>query len=116
MKQTTILTHATHVNGWEPVVYMSCMGQNCRLFHVSNLSVRNFRIFLLMYTGSVSAVVCWLAPGTSDAYLRGRIGFASLHSQRFIPGPILSADQLTRAALGVIDPSRITPLSYTYWL
>ena len=62
-----------------------------------------------MYTGSVSAVVCWLAPGTSDAYLRGRIGFASLHSQRFIPGPILSADQLTRAALGVIDPSRIIP-------
>ena len=62
-----------------------------------------------MYTGSVSAVVCWLAPGTSDAYLRGRIGFASLHSQCFIPGSILSADQLTRAALGVIDTSRITP-------
>ena len=31
---------------------MSCMSQNLRLFHVSNLSVRNFRIFLLMYTGS----------------------------------------------------------------
>ena len=28
------------------------MSQNFRLFHVSNLSVRNFRIFLLMYTGS----------------------------------------------------------------
>ena len=42
----------THVNGWEPAVYMSCMSQNFRLFHVSNLSVRNFRIFLLMYTGS----------------------------------------------------------------
>ena len=27
------------------------MSQNFRLFHVSNLSVRNFRIFLLMYTG-----------------------------------------------------------------
>ena len=52
MKQTEILTHATHVNGWEPAVYMSCMSQNFRLFHVSNLSVRNFRIFLLMYTGS----------------------------------------------------------------
>ena len=23
-----ILTHATHVNGWEPAVYMSCMSQN----------------------------------------------------------------------------------------
>ena len=32
---------------------MSCMSQNFRLFHVSNLSVRNFRIFLLMYPGSV---------------------------------------------------------------
>ena len=53
MKQTEILTHATHVNGWEPAVYMSCMSQNFRLFHVSNLSVRNFRIFLLMYPGSV---------------------------------------------------------------
>ena len=52
MKQTKILTHATHVNGWGPAVYMSCMSQNFRLFHVSNLSVRNFRIFLLMYTGS----------------------------------------------------------------
>ena len=52
MKQTEILTHATHVNGWFPAVYMSCMSPNFRLFHVSNLSVRNFRIFLLMYTGS----------------------------------------------------------------
>ena len=32
---------------------MSCMSQNFRLFHVSNLSLRNFRIFLLMYPGSV---------------------------------------------------------------
>ena len=48
-----ILTHATHVNGWFPAVYMSCMSQNFRLFHVSNLSVRNFRIFLLMYTRSM---------------------------------------------------------------
>ena len=32
---------------------MSCMSQNFRLFHVSNLSVRNFRIFLLMYPGSL---------------------------------------------------------------
>ena len=55
MKQTEISTHVTHVNGWEPAVYMSCMSQNFRLFHVSNLSVRNFRIFLLMYPGPVSA-------------------------------------------------------------
>ena len=55
MKQTEILTHATHVNGWEPAVHMSCMSQNFRLFHVSNLSVRNFRIFLLMYTGILTS-------------------------------------------------------------
>ena len=30
------------------------MSQNFRLFRVSNLSVRNFRIFLLMYTGTES--------------------------------------------------------------
>ena len=40
--------YATHVNGWEPAVFMGCMSQNFRLFHVSNLSARNFRIFLLM--------------------------------------------------------------------
>ena len=32
---------------------MSCRGQNFRLLNVSNLSVRNFRIFLVMYPGSV---------------------------------------------------------------
>ena len=52
MKQTEILTRVTHVNGWFPAVYMSYTSQNFRLFHVSNLSVRNFRIFLLMYPGS----------------------------------------------------------------
>ena len=41
-----ILTHATHVNGWFPAAYTSCMSQNFGLFHVSNLSVRNFQICL----------------------------------------------------------------------
>ena len=56
MKQTEILTHATHVNGWEPAVYMRCMSQNFRFFHVSNSSVRNFRIFLFMYPGSLASL------------------------------------------------------------
>ena len=43
-----------YVNGWEPAVYMSYTSQNFRLFHGSNLSVLNFRIFLLMYPGSPS--------------------------------------------------------------
>ena len=54
VKQPEIWTHATHVNGWEPAVYMSCMSQNFRLFHVSNLSVLNFPIVLLMYLGPVT--------------------------------------------------------------
>ena len=54
MRETNgILTRATHVNGWEPAVHMRGMSQNFRLFHVSNLAVRNFRIFMLMYTGSM---------------------------------------------------------------
>ena len=65
MKQTEILTHATHVNGWFPAVYMSCMSQNFRLFHVSNLSVRNFRIFLLMYPGSLTVAEPPNGPGYS---------------------------------------------------
>ena len=32
---------------------MGCMSQNLRLFHVSNFSVRNLLIFLLMYPGSL---------------------------------------------------------------
>ena len=72
MIQTEILSHATHVNGWFPAVYMSCMSQNFRLFHVSNLSVRNFRIFLLMYTGSM--------PARSAGADRGEISSS-------VPGP-----------------------------
>ena len=55
-KQTKIWTHITQVNGWFPSVYVSYMSQNFLLFYVSNLSVRNFRIFLLMYPGSLSDV------------------------------------------------------------
>ena len=68
MKQTEILTHATHVNSWFPAVYTSCMSQNFRLFHVSNLSVRNFRIFLLMYTGSWQP--CTVPPSRRRPVLR----------------------------------------------
>ena len=55
MQQTEILTQATHVNGWKPAVYMSYLSQNFRLLLVSNLSVRNFQFFLLMYPGSLTA-------------------------------------------------------------
>ena len=48
------MTRATHVNGWEPAVYISYMSQNSRVFLVSNLSIQNFRIFLLMYPGSLT--------------------------------------------------------------
>ena len=35
----------------DPVVYMSYTSQNFCLFHLSNLSVLNYRICLLMYAG-----------------------------------------------------------------
>ena len=43
------------------------MCQNVRLFYVSNLSVQNFRIFLLMYTGS-GDVSCLDGPEQSTAH------------------------------------------------
>ena len=43
-----------YVNGWFSAVYMVYTNKNFRLFLVSNLSVLNLRIFLLMYPGSVT--------------------------------------------------------------
>ena len=54
-KQTVVLTHVTHVNGWFPAIYMSYMSSNFRFFLVSNKTVLNFRIFLLMYPISYDA-------------------------------------------------------------
>ena len=47
-KRNFWLMQLMYINGWFPAVYMSCMSQNFRLLHVSNLSVRNFRMFMLM--------------------------------------------------------------------
>ena len=68
--------------GWEPAVYMSYMSQNFRLFLVSNLSVQNFRIFLLMYSGSLSLSAGlitgqWSAP--RDARERPAVGAGRGH-------------------------------------
>ena len=52
VKQMEVLTHVSHVNGWEPAVYMRYTCQYFHLFHVSNLPVLNFWTFLLMYPGS----------------------------------------------------------------
>ena len=87
MKQTEILTHATHVNGWEPAVYMSCMSHNFRLFHVSNLSVRNFRIFLLMYTETLMVL---------DAVPAPRLQLASRMSAATGAVPVVNGDTLRR--------------------
>ena len=104
MKQTEILTHATHVNGWFPAVYMSCMSQNFRLFHVSNLSVRNFRIFLLMYTGSVSRLSAakWPVNGWLASTRPGR---PAVHDSR----SHVTASRVTCPLPEVtINPSRAT--------
>ena len=53
---------------------MSYISQNFRLFQVSNLSVLNFRIFLLMYPGSLSLsfVPAHVAPVPSSSGRRCR--------------------------------------------
>ena len=65
------MTHVTHVNGWSPAVYMSYMSQNFRLFLVSDLSVLNFQIFLLMYPGCggrrLSIPVCLQLAASSSS-------------------------------------------------
>ena len=61
-----VLTHVTHVSGWEPAVCMSNMSQNFRLFHVSNLSVLNFYIFLLMYPWSLNGFVRRNEPAMNE--------------------------------------------------
>ena len=62
-------------NSCKRAVYMSCMSQNFRLLHVSNLSVRNFRIFLLMYPGSVTWTLgSWGTPPRGrDGCCAGRV-------------------------------------------
>ena len=44
--------HVT-VNGLFPVVYMSYMNNIFSVFHLSSLSVLNFRIFLFLYLSGV---------------------------------------------------------------
>ena len=89
MKQTEILTHATHVNGWFPAVYMSYMSQNFRLFHASNLSVRNFRIFLLMYTGRATPAhsSAQFGRGTHTRRVVSPIHHTLCDAVRLRPGP-----------------------------
>ena len=65
MKQTKVLTRVDHVNDWKPAVYMGYTSQNFRLFHVSNLSILNFRIVLLMCPGPLGASD--VGPGYRDA-------------------------------------------------
>ena len=82
MKQTEILTHPTHVNGWLPAVYMTCMSQNFRFFHVSNLSVRNIGIFPLMYPGFISPTH---PPAVAHCFRRRFLSFRRLghHTARY---------------------------------
>ena len=55
MTQTKVLPHVAHVNGWESAVYIQVKRVKTFVCHASNLSVVNFRIFLLVYPGSVSS-------------------------------------------------------------
>ena len=67
VKQTEVLTDATHVNGWFPDVYMNAMSQIFCLFHVSNLSVRNFWIFCSCIRGHSAGAGRSFSPGRRRA-------------------------------------------------
>ena len=73
MKQMEALTHVTHVNGWEPAVYIGNMSQNFRVFHEYNLSVLSFRICLLICPGSVAVVLRHGVYGITISRRRGPI-------------------------------------------
>ena len=79
MKQTEILTHATHVNDGEPAVCMSCMSQNFRIFHVSNLSFKTFEFFCSCIRGQ--------SPVGNEPinYSRLRLGSAWVRHRRGSP-------------------------------
>ena len=77
---------------------MSCMSQNFRLFHVSNLSVRNFRIFAAHVYGVSDGGV---TRGGGDDEANGRAvgrgrGRTAVHSGTRGSG------ELGMVALGVI--------------
>ena len=91
-----------------PAVYMSCMSQNFRLFPVSNLSVLNFRIFLLMYPGPLTPInLCALGrkatTKTSPVRRRRRRGWLctpySTHTQLITPVERLIEPSRTESGL-----------------
>ena len=105
MKQTEILTYATHVNGWFPLPSrcMSCMSQNFRLFHVLNISVRNFRIFLFMYPGSLTA---------DCAGRRGRRPGCGRRLARRSRHPVYRWEQLRHPGWNSVESARWEPVQF----
>ena len=88
---------------------MSCMSQNFRLFHASNLSVRNFRIFLLMYTGSVIVNPASGAPSGRRAINVSRLLNKSGHRVRRCRAPQTRRQiRLDGQTLGVTSPVSAT--------
>ena len=105
MKQTAILTHATHVNDWFPAVYMSCMSQNCRLFHVSNLSVSKLSNFSAhVYGVTVAAPQRWWPVGSLECR-RGMWNGAHVTCQNRPPAQAQTQTQSRRSDRGVGRPS-----------
>ena len=117
MKETEVLARLTHVNGWGACVYnMSYMSQNFRLFQVSNLSVLNFRSFLLMQPESIIgrllstpavATLCQTVKGKGEELGNGT-GVAGKGTQ---PGFVSGGGHGTFSALCFITIS--IPYSHT---
>ena len=72
---------------WGPAVYMSCMSQNCRLFHVSNLSVRNFEFFCWCIRGHCVLFQVSVRPACRDVYcVLPRLSIRSASTNMYSPG------------------------------
>ena len=97
MKQTEVLTHATHVNGWFPAVYMSCMSQKFRFISYRIYPFKSFGFFCSCIRCQCRQ--CWTRHRAANQFT-GRSG-----GRR--PAPVFGRGR-TAGAVGNFTLSRIT--------
>ena len=92
---------------------MSYMSQNFRLFLVSNLSVLNFRIFLLMYPGYCAGAVNHDPLQIYSDFMRVRVGNGC---RNLLQRGVTIAELTTRSADGMSCQSEMVMLHHrTPW-
>ena len=106
MKQTEIFTRVALVKRLVP----SRFG-NFRLLHVSNLSVRNFRIFLLMYPGTMRPTVSDRVAPRWVVTLAEPDAAARFRSLPPLSGPVCGGDPNQRAVSQPVSQPASQPAS-----